>query len=100
MRLAGTCSRYSNRAIPQLTSAATTQGRVFNSLRWPYQAKVMKTFDIDSSATVCSKTTALVKAPPMSQVLKYRAGLAPFARLEGHEFPCRFQNLLQGLALD
>src|SRR5580658_462394 len=65
MRFAGTCSRYSNRAMPQLTSAATTHGRVFNSFRCPYQAKVMKTFDRHSSTTVCSNTMPLLKDVPL-----------------------------------
>src|SRR5690606_21371852 len=43
MRLAGTCSRYSNRATPQLARAAMIQGLARSSLRWAYQAKVMKT---------------------------------------------------------
>jgi hypothetical protein len=38
MRFAGTWSRYSNSAIPQLTSAATHQGRFARVRRWPYQA--------------------------------------------------------------
>src|SRR5215207_3620950 len=45
MRLAGTCSRYSNNAIPQLTSAATTHGRPECFFRCAYQANVMNTFD-------------------------------------------------------
>ena len=53
MRLAGTCSRYSNNAMPQLTSAATYQGDVARFFRWPYQAKVMKTLLATSSKTVC-----------------------------------------------
>src|SRR5688572_22233297 len=52
MRLAGTCKRYSNNATPQLASAATYQARPESSLRWAYQAKVMKTFDAISRSTV------------------------------------------------
>ncbi len=51
MRFAGTCSRYSKRAIPQLASAATHQARVERFRRWAYQAKVMKTFEQARSAT-------------------------------------------------
>src|ERR1700722_10390899 len=65
MRFAGTCSRYSNRAMPQLTSAAMTHGRVFSSFRCPYQAKVMKTFDRHSRPTVCSSTIPLPKKVPL-----------------------------------
>jgi hypothetical protein len=42
MRLAGTWSMYSKKAIPQLIRAATIQGLWLSSLRWAYQAKVMK----------------------------------------------------------
>ncbi len=46
MRLAGTCSRYSKNAIPQLArigdDAAVCSPRF---LRWPYQANVMKMFE-------------------------------------------------------
>src|SRR6478609_3874365 len=50
MRLAGTCSRYSNSAMPQLASAATIQGRPDRFFRCAYQAKVMNTLDRTSSA--------------------------------------------------
>src|SRR6056297_3941976 len=43
MRFAGTCSRYSNRAIPQLMSAAISHGLWLRSRKWAYQANVMKT---------------------------------------------------------
>src|SRR6478609_1952019 len=52
MRLAGTCSRYSNRAIPQLAKAATIHGRPLRLRRWAYQAKVMNTFERTSRPTV------------------------------------------------
>src|SRR6185436_17561706 len=45
MRLAGTISRYSKRAMPQLTRAAIHQGLAESSFRCAYQAKVMNTFD-------------------------------------------------------
>ena len=50
MRLAGTCSRYSNSAMPQLTSAATYHGRSARFWRWAYQANVMKTLEQTSSS--------------------------------------------------
>jgi len=56
MRLAGTCSRYSNSATPQLTRAAVYQGVLARFFRWPYQAKVMKTLLAISSRTVCAGT--------------------------------------------
>src|SRR4029077_9288243 len=49
MRLPGTCSRYSKNAMPQLTSAATYQGRAARFFKCAYQAKVMKTFDAVSN---------------------------------------------------
>ena len=55
MRLAGTCSRYSASAMPQLTSAARYQGAVAMFLRWPYQAIVMKALDAMSSSTACNE---------------------------------------------
>src|ERR1700722_8289949 len=96
MRFAGTCSRYSNKAMPQLTRAATTQGRVFNSLRCPYQAKVMNTFERLSSPTVCSSTIPLltpVNPLAVSQVAEHRGGLLALSRPAGtcgsraYEFP-------------
>src|SRR5215469_7738893 len=50
MRLPGTCSRYSKKAIPQLRIAARYQGRVARFFRCAYQAKVMKTFEAMSSS--------------------------------------------------
>src|SRR3569832_373416 len=52
IRFAGTCSKYSNRAIPQLTRAAIYQARWLRLFRCPYQANVMKTFEAKSSKTV------------------------------------------------
>src|SRR3569832_679546 len=54
IRLAGTCNRYSNKALPQLTLAATYQGAVARFFRCPYHAMVMKTLDAISSRMVCS----------------------------------------------
>src|SRR5258706_14144270 len=55
MRLAGTCSRYSASAMPQLISAAMYQGAVARFFRWPYQAMVMKTLDATSSRMACNE---------------------------------------------
>lgn len=52
MRLAGTCKRYSNKAIPQLAKAAIYQGEVDRFFRCPYQAKVMKTFEANNNSKV------------------------------------------------
>ena len=43
IRLAGTWSRYSNKAMPQLMRAAMNHGLEARDLRWPYQASVIKT---------------------------------------------------------
>src|SRR5512139_820339 len=55
MRLAGTWMRYSNSAMPQLTSAATYHGELEKFFRWPYQAKVMNRLDTASISAVTSK---------------------------------------------
>ena len=52
IRFAGTMSRYSARAMPQLSKAAVHHGLSFIVRRWPYQAKVMKRFDAQSRPTV------------------------------------------------
>src|SRR5574339_163232 len=52
MRLAGTCKRYSNSAMPQDTSAAIHHGLALRCFRCPYQAKVMKIFDAASNSAV------------------------------------------------
>src|SRR5674476_1006625 len=54
MRLAGTWSRYSNSAMPQLTSAATYQGELARFFRCPYHAKVMNRLDTASINAVTS----------------------------------------------
>lgn len=56
MRLAGTISMYSKKAMPQLVSAAISQGLPFRLFRWPYQAKVMKRLEQQSRAAVCNQT--------------------------------------------
>src|SRR6476661_1308874 len=56
MRFAGTWRRYSNRAMDQLTMAATYQALDRRSLRWAYQANVMKTFEHVSSPVVRTNT--------------------------------------------
>src|SRR5688500_5617804 len=45
IRFAGTWSRYSKSAIPQLTSAATSHARPLRFRRCAYHANVMKTFE-------------------------------------------------------
>ncbi len=52
MRLAGTCSRYSKNAMPQLAATATRSGLARRFLRCAYHANVMKTFEQTSSPAV------------------------------------------------
>src|SRR3989344_4714321 len=56
MRLAGTWTRYSNSAIPQLANAATYNWRSFRFLKWAYHANVMNTLDNPSNSVVCRIT--------------------------------------------
>src|SRR6267154_3936430 len=51
MRFAGTWKQYSKKAIPQATMI-TFQSASLRNFRWPYQAKVMKMFEIVSSRIV------------------------------------------------
>src|SRR5262245_34272222 len=66
MRLAGTCSRYSNSAIPQLTIAATYHAWRFRLRRCPYQANVMNTFDAISSSVVFASTGTSMCISPLA----------------------------------
>src|SRR5688572_4444645 len=52
MRFAGTCSMYSKKAMPQLTSAATYQGWPLRLRRCAYHANVMKILERTSRMTV------------------------------------------------
>lgn len=55
MRLAGTWKQYSNRAMPQLSSTMASMPKRSSldlNAMWPYQASVMKAFDMMSRATV------------------------------------------------
>ena len=52
MRLAGTCTIYSKKAIAQLIKAATYQGLDTKSRKCAYQAMVMKTLETISNKTV------------------------------------------------
>src|SRR5580704_1511101 len=51
-RLAGTARQYSSSAIVHETRIAFQSGHAWPYFRWPYQAKVMKTFDMHRRATV------------------------------------------------
>src|SRR6185436_4782219 len=57
MRFAGTCNRYSNSAMPQLTSAAMYHGRSERLRRCAYHAKVMNTFEAVSNRMVRTTLT-------------------------------------------
>src|ERR1041384_3471415 len=78
MRLAGTCSRYSKRAMPQLASAATHQGQVARFLRWAYQAKVMNTLEAASSAAAATTGESwITRASPRPGSCILPGGSAP-----------------------
>src|SRR3569833_1007076 len=74
MRLAGTCSLYSMRAMLQLITAAMYQGESARFFRWPYHAKVMKTLEPISSSSVCTegwRKEAMAFIPGLSEGLVY-----------------------------
>src|SRR6478672_9718065 len=54
IRFAGTCSRYSNSAMPHEINAAIHHGRSSSVRRWPYQANVMNRFEHDRSTAQTS----------------------------------------------
>src|SRR5262245_39357193 len=76
MRLAGTCSRYSKSAMPQLTIAAMYHARVLRFLRCAYQANVMKTFEQISSPTVVPMTR--ISSLQLSNAFAHARGLGEF----------------------
>src|SRR5512146_629372 len=54
MRLAGTCSRYSNKAMPHEARAAMNHGLPARFLRCAYQANVMNTLERASNPMAAS----------------------------------------------
>ena len=64
IRLAGTCSKYSKKAMPQEISAAIHHGRSLRCLRCAYQANVMNRFDAESRHTACQITGIFMQAVP------------------------------------
>jgi hypothetical protein len=69
MRLAGTWSKYSNRAMPQLTRAATYQAWRFRLRRWPYHANVMNMLEAISSKTVLTNTDLAIAVKSTANLL-------------------------------
>src|SRR5262245_45129837 len=88
MRLAGTCSMYSNSAMPQLRTAAMYHGRSDRLRRWAYHANVMNTLEAVRSTTVRSTTEFKAKRPPNGFYRRRPTG-AP-----AHQVPCRFDLTL------
>src|SRR3954464_9980535 len=84
MRLAGTCSRYSNSAMPQLASAATYQARPERFFRWAYQAKVMNTFESTSRPVALSTEDSTAGMVPLMGDV--RASKLDCPGLDGHPF--------------
>src|SRR3954470_21674384 len=62
-RLAGTASQYSKKAMPQLARVTSTSELCLN-LRWPYQAKVMKTLEANSIniGSSCGETVGIMSS--------------------------------------
>src|SRR5687768_16821854 len=58
-RLAGTWKQYSGRAMSQLTRM-TSQSAACLYLRWPYQAKVMKTLESVRRRAVLSMCVGII----------------------------------------
>src|ERR1044071_6467353 len=78
MRLAGTCSKYSKSAMPQLTNAAMYHFRSARFLRCAYQANVMKMFDVQRSKLVFTRTGIFARR--LREVLSLASRLAGFGR--------------------
>src|SRR5262245_15142155 len=76
MRLAGTCTRYSKKAMPQLiritTGRATSRKR-----RWPYQASVMKAFETISNAAAANPSRYPPPPIPSSPSIRRRRPRRP-----------------------
>src|SRR5678815_3726245 len=101
MRLAGTWSRYSKSAMPQLASAASHHARCERFRRCAYQANVMKMFESTSRPAVCRKTDVftltspgrLNVAPRIGRELRAgihvagRARAVSYTHLRAHETP-------------
>src|SRR5687768_5873143 len=56
MRFAGTWSRYSKKAMPQLATAAQYHGFVFQFFKCAYHANVMNAFEKINNTTVLKMT--------------------------------------------
>src|SRR5688572_871491 len=93
MRFAGTWSRYSKKAMPQLATAAQYHGLAFQFFKCAYQAKVMKALEQISNTTVLTITCIAQRCrniPPKLQ-LKSSRHAEGFANLfEGD--PLRFSG--------
>src|SRR5580704_5456953 len=59
IRFAGTWKQYSKKAIPQLTRM-TFQSAEVRYFKWPYQAKVMKMFEMVSRTIVRTRVFSSV----------------------------------------
>src|SRR5271154_2655869 len=77
MRLAGTWKQYSKNAISQLTKMTLNSG-VWRYFRWPYQANVMKMFEMVSSSRVV-----------ISEILVENRALLPALLQRGQRAPTR-----------
>src|SRR5262245_21350639 len=82
-RLAGTCSMYSNSAMPQLRTAAIYHGRSDRLRRWAYHANVMNTLEAVNNTTVRSTTEFKAMRPPL-WILSALADPRVSGRRQGH----------------
>src|SRR5688500_14748542 len=89
MRLAGTWSRYSKKAMPQLATAAQYHGFEFQFFKCAYQAKVMNALEQISNTTVLKTTCRAQRCRNKS----------PKLRLKASRQPDRRTNLLEGYPL-
>src|SRR4051812_43779518 len=90
MRFAGTCTRYSNSAMPQLASAAITHGFDAMFLRWAYHANVMKTFEITRSPALWAQVgrfMVVVAAARVLHAVRRRPARASRCGLRGRARP-------------
>ena len=91
MRLAGTCNRYSKKAMPQLTRITTSSGMLLWR-RWPYQAKVMNTLESNNKPTVATGVgTVMEMLPQISPICRPRHFRATCARYSKADMTSRWK---------
>src|ERR1022692_1201314 len=79
MRFAGTCRRYSNRAMPQLAIAAIHHELPCMLRKWPYQAKVMKRLEPVRRIAALSAGCCSMKVGMAEKEVQGEVPLSPIA---------------------